>query len=350
MIAKSNEKRIRKSTKYIYNVIAVCLIIFFCYNLLRNIASENMITKNVQIYSYRTKFQYDYNVNLVENEYIDKIKETEANVAYITDLIDNIDLQLNYQYNAQKQSNIECNYEVVGKMQAIYTKNGEKQKILEQEETLLEKQLITANTSDIKINEKLTVNLKEKNELLREFEQKMGMTIDANYDIILKINVKTIIEEKEIVLNASPLISIDLAEKTTQISGDNNKEDTQYISKEVENTKQGSYIIAFDIITIIIAVLLLRYANKSQIANRIKNEYKQELNRLLKLCQDKIVQVSTKPENNKFNMVYVKHFGEIVKVSEELFKPILYYYDQENEEAWFSVMNNDIVYQYILKK
>ena len=73
------------------------------------------------------------------------------------------------------------------------------------------------------------------------------------------------------------------------------------------------------------------------------------MNRILRLCQDKIVKVSTRPEVTG-NIVVVRDFGEIVKLSEELFKPILYYMDTETEEAWFSVMSNNVTYRYILKK
>ena len=70
----------------------------------------------------------------------------------------------------------------------------------------------------------------------------------------------------------------------------------------------------------------------------------------MKICQDKIVQVSTRPTDNPDSIVYVKDFGEIVKVSEELFKPILYYSDNQKEEAWFSVMSGNTTYRYILKR
>ena len=46
----------------------------------------------------------------------------------------------------------------------------------------------------------------------------------------------------------------------------------------------------------------------------------------------------------------VKDFGEIVKVSEELFKPILYWISPRNDEAWFTVMSHGVTYRYILKK
>ena len=46
----------------------------------------------------------------------------------------------------------------------------------------------------------------------------------------------------------------------------------------------------------------------------------------------------------------VREFDEILKVSEELFKPILYWNNDKEEESWFCVLGNNMVYRYILKR
>ena len=74
------------------------------------------------------------------------------------------------------------------------------------------------------------------------------------------------------------------------------------------------------------------------------------MNKILRICNDKIVEVNTKPNDEEIEVVFVKDFGEIVKISEELFKPILYYSEKDDKEAWFSVMSGKTSYRYILKK
>ena len=176
------------------------------------------------------------------------------------------------------------------------------------------------------------------------------MSISAKYSVILKVNVQTAVEDNPIDINYAQAIQFDLAEKTTKITGDNNLEDIEYISGEYSVNGAGNIaIIIIDIVVIIISIAVLRYLMKAKATNRVKNEFRQELNRILKLCQDKIVQVSTKPNDLPENIVLVKDFGEIFKVSEELFKPILYYFDSENQQAMFSVMTGNTTYRYILK-
>ena len=343
------DNRIRKSTKYIYITLAIALIAVSLFDFIgKSSENQNIGNKTQQIYFYKNAFSYNYNVNLIENEYTNGMDLSNKSLAYITELIDNIDLDLNYKYKGDKVEDLDYSYEVIGRTQAVYTKDGEEQKILEKDDILLEKITKTESTDKIEINENIKLNLKQKNASLNSLKQRAGINFVATYSIILNVNVKTEVEGKKIDSIYSPIITIDLAEKTTKIKGDNNKENTEYIAKEMPETGYNHTII-FDIIAFAVAIYLLRYVSKAKVANRIRNEYKHELNRLLKLCQDKIVRIKTKPENND-NVVLVKDFGEIVKLSEELFKPILCWTDDSNDEAWFSVISNNTDYRYILKK
>lgn len=349
--ANHSNNRIRKSTKYLYNAIAIALMIVSLYHIFKIFQDNNETVRTKQIYEYTNKFNYDYDVTLLKNKYMKKALEPseEKNIAYVTDLVDTTNYNITYGYTASAVTDITYDYEIIGKMQAVYTRDGDEQKIMEQEEVLLDKQTITERTDTIHIDETLKLDLKDKNKLLNDFEQKMGMSISATYSIVLKINMKTNVEGQEVENNYAPVITIDLAKKTTKIIGETHQEDTQYIAKEYKQVGRNAFGVLVDLIAMAVAIYLLRYTARAQVTNIIKNEYKQELNRILKLCQDKIVKVSTRPETTG-NIVAVKDFGEIVKLSEELFKPILYYFDQEGEEAWFSVMSNNVTYRYILKK
>ena len=344
------KNRIRKSTKYIGTIISIVLLATSFMSLMKNLSNENVKTRTKEIYNYTNKFDYDYQVNLINNPYIKQDEQKDSNIVYVTDLIDTTDVTLNYEYIADKESDVTYTYSAIGKLQAVYTRNGEEQKIIDEEETILEEQTKEVSGNTVNINETLHLDLKDKNTLLESFEQELGMSISAQYTVILKIKLQTNIEENPIDVTYEPSIQIDLGEKTTKITGENNKEDKQFISDEYQvNGTRNIIMIILDIIIIIISIATLRYLMKAKATNRVKNGFRQELNRILKICQDKIVQISSKPNDAPENVVYVKDFGEIFKVSEELFKPILYYCDNEKQEAWFSVMTGGTTYRYILK-
>lgn len=345
-----SKNRIRKSTKYIFIVVAIILILISAGDILTKTSQDqNVGRKTKQVYSYTNKFKYDYNVNLIDNEYTEGMNFSDKSIAYLTDLIKNIDLNLEYEYNGDTNSNLKYEYEVIGKTQAVYTKDGEEQKIIEKDETLVEKVTESKTTNKIQISKPITLDLKAKNNMFYDMKQKLGISFAATYSVILKVNVKTEVSDEPVDVTTTPIVTIDLAEKTTQIKGENNIEKTDYVAKQMP-TQGNKLSFILDAIFIIAAVILLKYASSAKVTNRIKNEYKHELNRLLKLCQDRIVRVNTKPETSAENTVSVKDFGEIVKLSEELFKPILCYIDEQKDEAWFSVISNNVDYRYILKK
>lgn len=348
---KKQKNKMRKSTKYVTIAVSVIVLIFSFINFIKILQKENMKTSTKEIYKYTNKFNYDYKINLISNEYMTNEEIKNKNLVYVTDLIDNIKLNLNYEYLANRNSEIKCTYSVVGVIQAVYTRNGEEQKIWEKEETILKEKSTESASNGIQINENLKLDLKEKNKLINNFKQQLGMSIEAKYTVKLKLKVTTNIEGQEIEDEISPFVNIDLAEKTTKLDGENNLENTKFISKEYQiSEKSGTSRMFVDIALMIIAIIVLRHVSKFKVANVVRNEYKYELNRILKICQDKIVQVSTKPNDEEIEVVYVKDFGEIVKVSEELFKPILYYNAKENEEAWFSVMSGKTSYRFVLRK
>ena len=342
-------KKMRKSMKYGITIFAIILMLLSFFSLEQNLSKENIKTKTKQIYKYTNKFNYDYKVNLIENKYMNE-EDDDKTLVYVTDLIDTTQIFMNYEYLADKESQIKYDYLIEGNMKVVYIKDGEEQKIIDEKETIIEKNDQEFSGNDLKINESFDIDLKSKNEMLNDFKQKMGMNIDAKYIITLKVKVNTNIEENEVNSDYQSIVQINLAEKTTKISGENNKEESKYISKEYNvSVEKNIYIIIFDIILIVISIIILIYLRGFKIANNITNEYRKELNKILKLCQDKIVQVNTNPNEND-NIIDVKDFEEIVKVSEELFKPILYYFDNENQEAIFCVITGKITYRFILKR
>ena len=186
---KIQKTRMRKSTKYIYLIIALTLSSLSLISLVNNFRQNNILTKTQEIYKYTNKFNYDYNVNLINNEYISGEKQDDKTLAYVTNLIDTIDLNLDYKYTGSRDSNLKCTYSVIGNTKVLYSKNGEIQKILDKDEIILEEKEINKFASNLDINENINLNLKGKNELLNRFKQNMGMSIDAEYSVILKVKV-----------------------------------------------------------------------------------------------------------------------------------------------------------------
>ena len=341
----------RKSIKYICMTISIILIFISCINMAKIATKNTSINSNKEIYKYTNKFSYDYKVNLKENKFIpEKTLEMSQNY-YVTDLIDNIDLNLKYSYEGTNESTIKYDYQIVGKLTSVYTKDGVEKKIWEREDVLKDTVSRSEVNKKININENLKLDLKDKNALVKEFEDTLGISVASIYSIMLKVNTYTNIEGTEVKNEYIPLVNLSLAEKVTTISGDNNLENSEYISRKyVQSEKLNKSSLVVNVVLFIIGLGIFAYSLILKPANIVRNEYRQELNRILRLCQDKIIKVSQNPNLEQIKTVDVNDFGEIVKASEELFKPILYWFNDKTDEAEFSVISNDVIYRYILKK
>ncbi|MGN1327725.1 MAG: DUF5305 family protein [Clostridia bacterium] len=347
-----NKVKMRKSTRSFCIAVASVLFVISAATLFNSSLGEKTNKTKEEIYSYTNKFSYGYQVNLLPNKYIEESSLGMNEIAYITDLIDNINLDLNYNYNSDNESTIKYTYSIKGILSGVYTRDGKEQKVWTKQYTLKEptENIITGKNFNIKEN--LLLDLKEQNKLVRDFEQEIGITVDTTYNVILEVETNTEVDGEQVNNRYSSSLAISLGKKTTTINGENNKEDTQYVSKEIEQTiKIDSTSKVISAILFAISIVSLYYIKKKTVTmNKTRNEFRLELNRILRLCQDKIVQVSSKLEVDTTNVIDVKDFGEIVKVSEELFKPILYWISPRDDEAWFTVMSNGVTYRYILRR
>lgn len=345
--------RIRKSTKYACIIIATIVFLFSINNLLGDKIKSSIKTTNKTIYQYTNKFNYDYDVKLLGNAYISQDELDNNFLVYVTDLIDTTTLNLNYEYDAEEKTKLDYEYSIKGVMNVVYTKDKKEELIWKEEDILVEKKDLSVNSNKINLEENIVLDLKERNALLKQFEQEMSISVDAKYCVILCVDIKTLADGEDIKNTYTSQINIDLAEKTTTISGENNINDTEYISTDVEEVviteNKDSNTMIVSVIGLIISVFLMKYALTAQTINRLRNEYREELNRILKLCQDKIVEVSSISDETQEKIVLVKDFDEIYKLSEELLKPILYYDNGDDNEAIFSVITENVVYRFVFK-
>lgn len=353
---KKKEKKkikIRKSVRQTYIMILLIIIIvslYVLYNLFNLDNKNNFIKAN--LYEYNNNFLYSYDVNMLENDYITKENIVDGN-AYVTDLISNVLMNMTYRYKSNQVSDIAYNYQIVGNLEAVYSREGEEQKVWKKTEILVPMKNLEFTGDTVEISENLDLNLKEKIEMLKGFQQDLSMQITTKYTILMEIVTNTTVDGKQVINAYSPNVVFEIGSKTTKITSDTEKNTApQVITALVENntkySEQKTTIVTCIILIAIINLIVLIV--KTENNNIVRNEYKLELNKILKNYEEKIVEVNNKVEIEEHNLVNLKEFDEIVKVSEELSKPILYWNNDKNEESWFCVVGNNIGYRYILKR
>ena len=325
-------------------VIAICSATLF-----NNVTDKDTYEKKEIILTYTNKLNTTYDVELKNNKFI-KEKTLPMGKTYVTDLIDKINMDFDFLYDASKYTDLTYSYSIVGVLNGVYSKDGTQKKVWEKEYILLEETENKESNNTINIKENIPIDVNKYNQEIYSFEKTLGMAITASFNVQLKVNIEGQIDETKIDDNFVSNINIELGEYTTEITGQLTDETGETLYNTVINNKNDTVTIAINVILIIIALLWLKYiqANTTNL-NTVRNNYKLELNRILKSCEDKIVKLSKNIELNGKEVIEVNDFGELIKLSEELYKPILYWNSNIKEEADFFVITNNVIYKFILK-
>lgn len=343
------KSKIRKSIRNFYIFLAISIIII-CISLISSELNKKSSIIEKSILSYQNKLTGDYVVNVKKNDFI-KDKTLPMGQVYITDLIDSIDMNLNYLYEATENAEIKYSYSIVEVLEATYTKNGTKQKVWEEE---FEVKPLVQNIStgkSIEVNEAIKIDIEKYNDKIYKFEQKYSMGLDATLSVQLRVNIDSVAGDTQFNNKYTSDIKMNIGEKTTQVFGDFDVSEKEHVKDAFTSTTVTSaMLLTIYVLIIILAVIwLLHLLLKTKTTNILKNEYKLELNKILKYCGDKIVKLSQPMDLKNKEVIEVKDFGEIIKLSEELYKPVLYWASAEKEESDFFVITNTIIYRFKLK-
>ena len=346
---KNTKLRIRKSLRTFYILITIAIIVICSLVIYGKIVERNKVVKQ-EILSYSNKLDTNYTINVKDNPYI-KEKTLPMGKVYVTDLIDSIDMNLRYSYNATEDANIKYQYRIVGILGAYYTSNGSEQKVWEKEYELKPMVEATTNGKEIKLSELVNIDLDSYNKEIANFEKDFGMSLNSN--LLIQMEVSMVSEVEDIKFNNKYFtnIQIGLGGKTTQVQGDLKEIESDTIKQEYTRIDTGDIIaIIIYMGIIVVSALCLRYVVlNTRSINVLKNSYKVELNRILKSCDEKIVKLNKKLDVEGKEIIEVKDFGELIKLSEELFKPILYWEVSEKEEAEFFIIASNIIYRFRLE-
>ena len=352
-MSKSNmhsKKRIRYSERVIYITLAIVVLLVLAFCIFNEVTKTGKTVVTRSVYNYSSQSDMKYNVNLIPNEFIDRNSLGVDNV-FVTDMIQDLDFNVKYKYLGSQKAKVHYKYNVVANVVSSSELDGKKYKILD-------KKFVIINDKEgdfegeIDINDNFKINLKSYNDLARKFREDYLDVVDSNLTISFYMETQTNVNDKveKNVYNHTATINLD--EVLTKINLEEHQEDKKdvQLEKEISGITNQKILILYFILIIIDLVGLFYVIFNTRITHSIRNEYKLELNAILKGCSEKIVRVNDKIDTEQTNEVTVKDFGELLKLSEELMEPILYWNDDEENEAWFYIIKNKVTYKYVLVK
>ena len=230
-------------------------------------------------------------------------------------------------------------------------RSGKEEEIWNKQYVILEPKEKNTTENVLEINENLDIDLKQYNELVNDFIEKMQMAITTKLYIEFNTNITAHVNGEMMLDQYTNRLEVSLGDKVTKIVGDEEDSKEKEVNKKIQVTKEGNKSVAVlsSVVLIISIYVIIKVQKETKTMNKITNMFKVELNQILGACGDRIVKIDSEINTTGITLIELKDINELVKLSEELYKPILYYQVPNKKEAWFCLTLENETYRYILK-
>ncbi len=331
--------------KNILYIIFMVIFIAFAYLLF----DRGINIKTKKIVNYQEDSDVIYKVYLKDNDIYSE-KYLNMNERYITDMVDYIALEFNYNSLFDKDINGYYSYIVTGNLVAY--EDDITDSLWEKEYTLLP---LKANVLDqnelrqINIDDKLTIDYNKYRDEIAKFKKDYHIDIRGYLEVIIKIKTdlsfsditKNYEENKEIKL----IVPLSYETFKISITNDNNKVDNYYAFSKKERVNYLLILMGLFSLSIGLSFLALTIRNMIK-ATKKSFDYQKELTKILTEYSDIIVLVKRFYNKKKYNLIYVDSFKELMDVYKRVGNPISFKEIKKNEEALFVMIEDDNAWIY----
>ena len=305
--------------------------------------------------TYEENNNINYNVYLKDNNFFDTPYLGE-NRTYIASLIDYIDVFFHYNISYNRKLTGKYTYKYVALVRA--NKKNSSGYYWEKEYKLSDEKTVDMNNSfNVSIEDNIKVKYSTYNDILSKFKKEYGISTDGELKVVMKIT--NIINkdslnniDRPINIDSEISLSIPLLEQSFDVSinkDTNNNKNILSIDKESDKIIYLVFKVS-GISLVIISVFGFIYVTKSNIKLKKNNLYELTLDNILNSYDSIIASVTNMPNISDLKRIEVDSFNELLDVYNEVRMPINHYQDNIKNESTFIIINDSIVWVYILKK
>ena len=338
--------------RYLLFTMFTCIFIVLGAFFFKLTKSETIVNK----VEYGETSNVNYRVYLKENKFFDDKYLTKESIVndkklLVAELIDKIAIDYNYVINFSEKMNGKYSYYVkaiVESNESAGSKNyWSKEYVLTEKKTKEIK-----NVDSIVVLENVDVKYEKYNKILADWRALANVSMDGKLKVILvfESTVGTEILRENYQLNNSDIkLELPLSKAATEITISETGNSSTKTIEEKEINGDSRYIkyrigVVFSCLLASICIILMFVTRSNQ---KNENKYYVELKKILSTYDGIIVNVSSLPDLDKFNVIKVRTFDELLDAHSELRMPINYY--SQKNKATFILVNDTMLWMYVLK-
>lgn len=325
--------RINKKLKIILISFLIILIGSSSFLLYKEVKYPGFEEKKVPVYSYNNKSTINYKVFLKPNKLYDT-NFLEEGKLYITEFVDYIQTNFKYEFCGKRISNLNGTYDILAKIQGFTIEKDEIKYIWEKNYVIIQQKSFSIKDNAKIINEEFKFGLDEYNNFVKEIIELSKINCQTQLNLMMNINLEGNIDKGLIKETISPNIIVPLNTNIFQISGNNNIEKPGVI-EEIEqiqlpiNKKQVIFHVVIIGILMILLILSIFFTEGIIV---IKDKREKFIKEIFKRHGDRIVALNSELAINHNNCNKVKSIDDLVKIADEMCKPIMYKYNPYNNK------------------
>ena len=347
-MTKNNGSKNKKKKIKLFRIICLSIFCWFLFLLL----GTNLIIKSLKVDGMKKlyfveKGDVNYLVCLKDNNFFDD-KCLNSNMSYVASLINNISLDFDYQFNGNLDDLINnVDYQVNARL--IIENTDTKARYYEKEFELISKteDIVDNNGTLYNLNKSINIDYEYYNNIANSFKSQYGVNSQSYLEVYMNINKYSSYQD----IPKSSLMSfrIPLSQKAIEI-----KFNTQNLNNNIDKSITSKSLIINGYFKFIVGVLLLLFSFVFLVVivmiikkyNKKVSKYNKFINKILREYDRLIVETSTVPNIDDYNVLVINSFNELVDVRDNLRSPIMYCNALSEEESLFYIINDNNLYLY----
>lgn len=318
------ELKINKMTRKVLMIIVIVLITVVSFFLYKSVKHTGFKDEKVSLYSYENKGNISYNVFLKPNILYNDNSMGEGSV-YLTEFVDYINAIFNYEFKGEKEADIKGSYDITAVAEGYIGERETYKTIWKKEFKLLPKTNFELKDKNLVIKKEIPIKYEEYNNFAKQVIQDSKFGLQVKLLVSMNVNLKAdtgkgIIEEK-----MSPTMIIPLNTNFFEVTGELSKDKPGVIegTKKIKLPVNKKKVIVYSsLLTVLTAALLFLIFFTSALT--AKDPFIKSLNKIFKNYGDRLVALNDDAAILNENISNVKSMEDLVKVSDEIGRPIVY--------------------------
>lgn len=347
---KMDKITVKKITICVLLVIALVVQIAFLSYLVKGILPDSKKDEKNAVMSYTPSGSINYRVYLKKNEFISS-PYLESGEAYILNLIDYIKINNNYNFSSSSKTKVNGTNKLVASLKVYYKESTNKDsnpEVMSKEKTLTQK-TISFDSTSYGLNNEYNLYLNDYLKILRDFQDQIKISVEGYLEVSSETLLNGEVGGIKYKSNYSNVIKIPLTGSVINIESESPNDNTNYVY-ESELVKSNKKVMTFIIIVNILDFIIICFLLKKLFQFTNKSEYERKLSKILKTYDEIIVNTSNILDIEKYKIIEIPEFKEILDLSRELLLPIMNYEVIKKKETWLYVIKDDILYRFIIKE